>query len=398
MPPGEAGVTEPAVAARPPVAAWRTPLAGAGSLSVGVGLARFAYVPLFPALVSAGWLDGAGAGLLGACNFFGYLLGALSGRAVGRRLGVPAALDLGMALVVLSFLACALPWGLGWMVPWRGLAGLAGGLMMALAGPAVQAVTPPDRRGAAGGLVMSGVGCGIMLGALAVPALLAAGVVAAWLGLAGLAALIWLALRPAWPTPPPGLTRLPSGLRAPPAVALLAAYGLSGAGMAAPMVYLADFAVRGHGLSGALVALLWVLFGCGGVAGTLIGGSLAGRLGGRPAMLAWMMVQMLALGVSLVPGSMAVLLAAPLCGFAGVGISAVALTASREQAGPAAGLLWARATAVYAAAQAISGFALAALFRATAESHAAVFGAALLVSAAGFAMAALIRRTGAAAG
>jgi hypothetical protein len=111
-----------------------------------------------------------------------------------------------------------------------------------------------------------------------------------------------------------------------------------------------------------------------------------------------MMVQMLALGVSLVPGSMAVLLAAPLCGFAGVGISAVALTASREQAGPAAGLLWARATAVYAAAQAISGFALAALFRATAESHAAVFGAALLVSAAGFAMAALIRRTGAAAG
>ncbi|WP_161600771.1 YbfB/YjiJ family MFS transporter [Teichococcus oryzae] len=370
---------------------WRVPLAGAGTLSAGIGLARFAYVPLFPALVSAGWVDGAGAGLLGACNFAGYLLGAMGGRSLGRRTGVPLALDLGMALVVLSFLACALPWGLGWMAGWRALAGLAGGLMMALAGPAVQAVVPAGRRAAASGLVISGVGSGTVLGALAVPFLLPAGVAMAWLGLAALAALIWLALRRNWPDPPAEMMRLPRGLRVPRAAAMLVAYGLSGAGMVAPMVYLADFAVRGHGLAPPLDALPWVLFGLGGVAGTLTGGRVAGRLGGRRAMLIWLLVQVLALATSLLPGWASMLLAAPICGFAGVGVSAVALTVAREQAGIAAGLLWVRATIIYAAAQALGGFGLAALFRATGEQHLAVFSAALALSVLAFLAAAAMR-------
>ena len=41
-------------------------LAGAAATCAGNGLARFAYVPLFPAMVGAGWVDGGGAGLLGA--------------------------------------------------------------------------------------------------------------------------------------------------------------------------------------------------------------------------------------------------------------------------------------------------------------------------------------------
>ncbi|MDB5370240.1 MAG: transporter, partial [Roseomonas sp.] len=104
-------------------------VAGAAALLAGIGLARFGYVPLFPAMVAAGWVGGGGAGMLGACNFTGYLLGALGGRQLGRRLGVPAAMDLGMALVVLSFLACAWQGGLSWLAVWRGLAGLAGGLL-----------------------------------------------------------------------------------------------------------------------------------------------------------------------------------------------------------------------------------------------------------------------------
>ena len=34
-------------------------LSGAAATSVGIGLARFAFVPLFPALVTAGWVTGA---------------------------------------------------------------------------------------------------------------------------------------------------------------------------------------------------------------------------------------------------------------------------------------------------------------------------------------------------
>ncbi|MFC3126605.1 YbfB/YjiJ family MFS transporter [Pseudoroseomonas globiformis] len=367
-----------ALSVRGPRQVMHVAVSAAGSLSAGIGLARFAYVPLFPALVAAGWVDGAGAGLLGACNFTGYLAGALLGRHVGRRLGIPISLDLGMALVVMSFLFCAMPLGLFWLALWRALAGLAGGVMMALAGPAVQAAVPAERRAAAGGIVISGVAVGIVLGAVLVPALLEAGVVAAWLGLAAAAALLWLVIRRAWPAPAAEATQLPRSTPPPPrAGALLAAYGLSGAGMAAPMVYLADLAVRGHGLEGLAVSLLWVLFGLGGVAGTLGGGRWTAQLGGRRAMLIWMLVQVAALGVALLPGAWTVLLAALLSGFSGVGVSAVALTASRMLAGASVGILWVRATAIFAAAQALCGFGLAALFRVTAESHEAVFGTGL---------------------
>jgi hypothetical protein len=109
-----------------------------------------------------------------------------------------------------------------------------------------------------------------------------------------------------------------------------------------------------------------------------------------PAMALWLVVQVAALSAALVPpglGDAAILLAAPLSGFAGIGISAVALAATRERAGAASGALWVRATAVYAMAQAGFGFALAALFRWSGEAHASVFGAGLVLSLAGLGVA-----------
>ncbi|MBX9701035.1 MAG: YbfB/YjiJ family MFS transporter, partial [Acetobacteraceae bacterium] len=96
-------------------------------------------MPLFPAMVAAGWVDGGEAGLLGAAALLGYLIGILAGRAAGQRLGVPRTLDAGMALVVVSLAACAWNGGFWWFMPWRTLAGVGGGLLMALAGPATQA-------------------------------------------------------------------------------------------------------------------------------------------------------------------------------------------------------------------------------------------------------------------
>jgi zinc transporter ZupT len=50
-------------------------------------------------------------------------------------------------------------------------------------------------------------------------------------------------------------------------------------------------------------------------------------------------------------------------------------------------VIWVRVTAGFAVAQAVAGFALAALFRATDESHAAVFAAGLMFSLAGLVVA-----------
>jgi predicted MFS family arabinose efflux permease len=377
----------PPVTSSPLRPAW----AGAGAIFAGVGLARFAYVPLFPAMVGAGWVDGGGAGLLGAANLSGYLIGVLAGRRLAALLGVPRSLDAGMALAALAFAMCAIEGGLPWFTLWRGLAGVAGGFLMALVGPAVQASVGPDWRGVAGGLVMGGAGGGIIAAGLLVPLLLEGGLVAAWCGLAVATALIWALVRPRWPDPPAlPATEVPQTV--PPAWRLLLAYGLSGAGMVAPMVYLADLAVRGRGLPIEAAAAVWMGFGAGAVAGTLLGGRFAGRLGGRRVLPAWLMVQVAALALALLPWWPALALAGPLGGFAGVGATAVTLAAAREVAGVQAGVVWVRATAGYAVAQAGTAFALAALFAATGESHAAVFGAGLALSVAALGVALAGRR------
>ena len=376
-------------------------LAGSAALCTTIGLARFGYVPLFPALVAAGWVGGGEAGALGATTFAGHLIGALAAPPLGARLGTRRALDLAMALATLAFLACALtdrlPWGgFPWLAPWRCVAGIAGGIAISLAGPAVQAVTPEGRRGQAGGIVMAGVGAGVVAAALLLPALLAGGPTLAWAGLGLASAALWAFAHPRWPNPPRPATPAPMAAPVPhpggpapapsPERAIILAYGFSAAGMAPPMVYLADLAVRGHGMDLASGGLVWALFGLGTIAGTLGGGRAVDRLG-RWAMPLWMAAQVAALAAALLPHPAAVPLSALLSGFSGVGISAVALGRLRGIAGPGTGRLWARATAVYAAAQAATGYALAWLFAATGDQHPPVFLAGLVLSAAGLAVA-----------
>ncbi|MBP0462494.1 YbfB/YjiJ family MFS transporter [Roseomonas sp. PWR1] len=367
-------------------------LAGAAATCSGIGLARFAYVPLFPAMVAAGWVDGAQAGLLGALNLTGYLAGALLARIVARRVGVPRALDAGMALAALAAACCAWNGGMAWLAAWRAVAGAAGGLLMGLAGPAVQAVVPAQRRGIAGGLVLMGVGTGVTLGALLVPALVGVDVAAAWLGLSAATLLLWGFARPRWPAPPPA--PVPARGDVPRAGLLIGAYALSGAGLVPPMVYLADFAARGHGLGVQAGGLMWVVFGAGALVGSVSGGALADRIGGRRAMVVGLAAQAVALALPLLPALGGLVAGGFLSGAATVGITAVALVAARERAGAQAGLVWVRVTAGFALAQAATGFAMAALFGATGESHAAIFAAGAVLSVGALALGVADRRAG----
>ena len=351
--------------------------AGVAATLSGIGLARFAYVPLFPAMVAAGWVTGAQGGFLGAVNFAGYLIGVLGGRTLAGRVGTARALDAGMGLAALAFAACAWNGGLVWLALWRAAAGVAGGVLMALAGPAVQGATPPEQRGAAGGLVVAGVGSGVIVASLAVPMLLPAGLPAAWLTLAALVLGLWAYAHPRWPQTP--VLPVDSAAPRPNAGALILAYGLSGAGMVPHMVYFVDLAVRGRNLDPRLGALTWLLFGTGAILGTLIGGRAADRWGGPRALKVWLAFQAAALALTLPPSAVALLPAALLGGFGGLGVTAVALARARELAGPAASVVWVRATALYALAQAATGFALTPLFAYT-GSHAAVFAVGLAVS------------------
>jgi MFS family permease len=368
----------------------RPALAGAAATAAGNGLARFAFVPLFPAMVGAGWVDGGQAGALGASTLLGYLIGVLAGRSAGRQLGVPRLLDAGMAIILVALVACAWNGGFIWLAFWRALAGVGGGLLMALAGPASQASVPPNQRGLAGGVVIAGVGIGIGLGAILVPLFLGAGVTAAWLGLAVIVAMLWRFAHPRWPDMP--LTGAAAGA-APRASLLMLTYGLHAAGMLPPMVYLADLAARGRGLGVSIGSAIWLVFGLAGIAGGILSGRVTDRFGGRPTLVIWLFVQNVALGLALIPYAWAVLPAAAGAGFAAIGVTTVTLSVAREWAGPMAGTLWVRATAVFALVQTLLGFALAAVFAATAESHAAVFGCGFLASCAALIAAEVLRRS-----
>jgi predicted MFS family arabinose efflux permease len=350
--------------------------AGAAATFSGIGLSRFAYVPLFPAMVSAGWISGSEGGLLGALNLAGYLAGVLGGRRIASRFGTARALDCGMALAVLGFAASAINLGAPWLALARFVSGAAGGILMALAGPAVQGAVAPSRRGMAGGIVIAGVGTGIVVASAAIPLTLPFGISAAWLALAAIVGTLWAAIRRSWPdTPiPPVATGTPAR-----SAILQAAYGLSGAGLVPHMVYFVDLAVRGRGYPSGFGAAAWFVFGAGGLAGTLIAGRLADRASAVPALRVWFGIQVLALGAALSDSAAALLLSAFAGGFSTMGLSVLALARTRELAGPHAGAIWVKATAAFAVAQALAGFALATLFGWT-GSHDDVFLAGLGVS------------------
>ena len=181
------------------IANWRMILAGLCANLVGVGLARFAYTPLIPALIAADWFSASAAVYLGAANLAGYLAGALSARPIALRTGATLALRGMMILAGMSFLACAFPLSFCWFLVWRFAAGISGGVLMALAAPAVLPQVPAPRRGLAGGSIFTGVGLGIAASGSLVPLLLHAGLAATWVGLGGLALLLTAVSWNGWP-------------------------------------------------------------------------------------------------------------------------------------------------------------------------------------------------------
>src|SRR5262249_29508519 len=102
---------------------WLFAVAGLSASLVGLGLARFAYTPLIPALIAAKWFSPAEVVYLSAVNLAGYLAGALIARELGARIGSVRALRGAMVLATASFFACAVPFSFIWFFAWRFLAG-----------------------------------------------------------------------------------------------------------------------------------------------------------------------------------------------------------------------------------------------------------------------------------
>lgn len=380
--------------ARAPSAVWGT-AAGLCALLVGIGLARFAYSPLIPALIAAGWFSPAHAAYLGAANLAGYLVGALAARWLAARMPAAHVLRGMMLVATAAFFACATPLSFLWFFLWRFLAGLAGGSLMVLAPPTVLPHVPAARRGLAGGLIFTGVGLGIAASGTLVPLLLRGGLVATWCGLGVLAlALTALSWR-GWPAGSPVASAAPShvdpaggrgGMVGLALAALFVEYGLNATGLVPHMVFLVDFVARDLGRGLATGAAYWVVFGVGALLGPVVSGAAGDRIGFGPALRLSLLVQAAAVAVLAFTAAPAVLaISSFVIGAFVPGCSTLVLGRVRELLpdDPAAQTAaWSRATMAFALGLAVSAYGFSFVFE-RAGGYALLFalgGAVLLVA------------------
>ncbi len=367
--------------------AWlRLSIGGAATLLVGMGLGRFSYTPLIPALIEEGWLSAAEAGSVAAFNLAGFLVGALAALWLRRLAGEAALLRLCLWITLACLVASIAPAGVAWLVFWRCLAGITMGVMMVHALAIVTRHAPADRLGAATGIVFTGVGIAILASGVLVPLLAGHGLVAAWSGLAlfgalgvGVALWGWRAAEPAPKEPSPSRFR-PSAA----AFRLIAAQSLFAIGLVPHSIYWVDYLVRGLGESIAVGGFHWVLFGLGAMAGTFLWGRLADVIGHRAGLV--LVLAVLAVGVALpavLPVGWVLVLSSLAVG-AQPGFSAIISGRVHQIAGPdEMPPLWHAMILAGGVAQAVAGYLLVALFE-LAGSYVPIFligGAAMAVGA-----------------
>lgn len=235
--------------------------------AVALGIARFAYALVLPAMqADLGWTYVQSGGL-NTTNAVGYLLGALMAAVSIRSLGSLRVVGIGLAGCIAGLGLAAATTDFVLLNASRLLAGIAGALAFVSGG--VMAAEIAQRRPDRGALILAvyyaGPGLGIVLSGVLVPMLLSGGDrppwQTAWLVLAALAvplSLALLVLRGRFTAP--ATAEAVGAVRGPAMPWLLAGYAVFGAGYIAYMTFMLSWI--GHAGAGpAYQSVFWVVLG-----------------------------------------------------------------------------------------------------------------------------------------
>lgn len=261
--------------------------------AVVLGLARFAYALLLPAMRAELHWSLATAGAMNSANAIGYLAGALATARVARRYGARRTFLAGLGVTVASLALTATTGDTLVLLSLRALAGVSGAVtFIAGAGLVAGAAAGASAHRTAMllGIYFAGGGAGIVISGLSIPALLASmpastGWRWGWvlLGAIGAAALVpaWLAVRASSEPPPP-----PPHDRHWPArhfISLLGSYALFGAGYIAYMTFIVAF-LRDSSAGTSEITAFWAVLGTASILGAFAWVRPIARLrGGRGA-------------------------------------------------------------------------------------------------------------------
>jgi predicted MFS family arabinose efflux permease len=239
-----------------------------------LGLARFAYGLILPAMRSQlGW-NLAQAGALTTANAVGYLVGAVIAAWAARRLSVTVTFRLGMVLTTAALAANAAVSSYPALLLTRAVAGMAGALVFITGGVIASHAAASARSAAPLTIYFSGAGLGIAFSGAFIPSLLSHD--PGWwpLGWAGLAVAAGLATVVSWTAvrsgQDAGASAAFAGLRIiarlwPPA----AAYLLFAAGYIAYITFLSAH-LAAHHASVLQITVTWALLGIAAVAAPAI--------------------------------------------------------------------------------------------------------------------------------
>jgi predicted MFS family arabinose efflux permease len=311
---------------------------GLAAMAAAIGIGRFVYTPILPAmLASLGWSK-SDAGLVASANFLGYFIGALlAGRpfAVAKpRLWLLTAL----AISALSTAAMAIPSDIASFVVLRFIGGAASAFVIVCASTLVLEQLSVSGRPSLSAIHFAGVGFGIMISAIAVSTMLSwdAGWRSLWIGSGSIAILAaigagWLipAVDNIGAPPKPAISNGPSsGIGT-----MVVAYGLFGFGYVITATFLVAI-VRLTPEIRVIEPWVWTLFGVAAMPSVTVWGWLGKRIGVLNAYAAACAIEAIGVAASVewvsIPG---VCFSALLLGGTFMGITALGFMAAQILAG-----------------------------------------------------------------
>ena len=333
-------------------------LGGLAAMTAAIGIGRFVYTPILPAMLGAlGWSK-SDAGLVASANLLGYFVGALlAGRpfAVARpKPWLLAALTVSAA----STAAMALPSDIVSFVGLRFIGGVASAFVIVCASTLVLERLSASGRGSLSAIQFAGVGFGIMISAIAVSVMLAAGASwrGLWIGTGSLAMLAAVAAALLIPAADHNDAPVQADLAGAPASgmgAIVVASGLFGFGYIITATFLVAI-VRLTAEVRILEPWIWTLFGLAAIPSVTVWNWLGKRIGILNAFAAACAIEAVGVATSVewvtVPG---ICLSALLLGGTFMGITVLGFMAARVLSAGHPHRAFARMTASFSIGQMI---------------------------------------------
>ncbi len=350
----------PEHAAAGEAAALRLAIGGAFVLAASLGIGRFVYTPILPAMAEGLGLSGAQAGLIAAANVLGYMLGALA-LSTPRLPGSRRAWLVGaLALSVATTLLMAAPAGVAAFMGLRFVAGAASAAALVLASALVLDRLAQAGRSHLSALHFAGVGAGIALSSVLVSGAASAGL--DWRGLwlaAGLLALVALPAVGLLVPPEPAGARGGEGDAGRLAIdrrfgLLLGAYFLFGLGYIVMVTFIMALVRAEPGLR-AVEPAVWLIVGLAAIPSVALWNAVGRRVGTLAALALALLAQAAGIAAgSPALGAPGILAAAALLGVTFTGVTALGIGGARALAPAAPRQAVALMTAIFGLGSAIA--------------------------------------------